>query len=178
MRIIAGKFKKANLYSVPGNTARPTTDYTREVIFSVLGDIANLTVLDLYAGTGSLGLEALSRNAEFADFVEFSEKSIRTIIRNIEKLRCSEDCKIYRKKVSAFLKTCPKKFNLILMDPPYDKNLINKTIDLILEYELLQPYGRIVIEYSFREELDEKWSRYISYDKNTGKSKLTVLTFE
>ena len=177
MRIIAGKFKKANLFSVPGNTARPTTDYIREVIFSVLGDISSLTVLDLYAGSGSLGLEALSRGAEFTYFIEFSERSIRTIIRNIEKLRCTENCKINRKKVSAFLKICPKQFDLILMDPPYDKNLVNKTINLIMEYELLKPKGRIVIEHSVHEKLEEQWSKYISYDKNTGKTELTVLTF-
>ena len=178
MRIIAGKFKKSNLFSVPGNTARPTTDFTREVIFSVLGDISDQTVLDLYAGSGSLGLEALSRGASFTDFIEFSEKSIRTILRNIEKLNCSEDCKIHRKKVSPYLKTCPKKFDLILMDPPYDKNLVNKTLELCHEFELLHPKGNIVIEHSVFEKLEDKWTDYISYHKKIGKSKLTVLTFK
>jgi 16S rRNA (guanine966-N2)-methyltransferase len=178
MRIIAGRFKKSNLFSVPGNTARPTTDYTREVVFSVLGDITDQTVLDLYAGSGSLGLEALSRGASFTNFVEFSEKSIRTILRNMEKLHCSEECKIHRKKVSSYIKTCPKQFDLILMDPPYEKNLINKTIELCHEFELLKPEGKIVVEHSAFEKLDDKWSEYISYDKNIGKSKLTVLSFK
>ena len=89
MRIITGKFKKANLFTVPGKTARPTTDYIKEVIFSVISSCNGKNVLDLYAGSGSLGFEALSRNADFVDFVDFSDKSIKTMKRNIEKLKCN-----------------------------------------------------------------------------------------
>lgn len=177
MRIITGKFKKSNLYAVPGFTTRPTTDFSREVIFSVLGDVDNFVVLDLFAGSGALGLEALSRNADFIDFVEFSEKAIRTIFRNIEKLRCIENCRIHRRKVSAFLTKCEQKYDLILMDPPYSKNLVNKTISSIFSGGLLKPEGKIVIEHASLENLDSEWEKFIYYQKKYGKTTITVLVF-
>lgn len=175
MRIITGKYKKSNLFSVPGYTARPTTDFTREVIFTVLGSCQNLQVLDLYAGSGSLGLEALSRGARFVDFVDFSEKSIKTIIKNVHKLGCKLDCQIHRKKVSAYLNSCSKKFDLILMDPPYDRKLVNKTIGQIFTNELLSENGRIVIEHSSREKIDPSWQDRIDYQRDGKQTKITIL---
>ncbi len=178
MRIITGKFKKANLFAVPGKTARPTTDYIKEVIYSVISSCSGKSVLDLYAGSGSLGFEALSRNAEFVDFVDFSDKSIKTMKRNIEKLKCTLQCKIHRKKVSAFLNSCEKKFDLIFLDPPYNKDLVNKTIEKIIENELLTKNGHVVIEHSPRENLLEKWEVITIYHKNYGSSDVTVLANE
>lgn len=175
MRIITGKYKKSNIFSVPGVTARPTTDFTREVIFTVLKSCQNLRILDLYAGSGSLGLEALSRGAKFVDFVDFSEKSIKTIIRNINKLGCKSECKIHRKKVSAFLNSCDLKFDVILMDPPYERKLVNKTIDQIFANNLLTENGRIVIEHSVREIIDSGWNNYIEYQRDGKKTKITIL---
>jgi len=178
MRIITGKFKKANLYAVPGNTARPTTDYIKEVIFSIISSCSEKNVLDIYAGSGSLGFEALSRNAIFVDFVDFSDKSIKTMKRNIEKLKCTNDCKIHRKKVNAFLNNCVKKFDIIFMDPPYNKDLVNGTIERIIDNELLARNGHIVIEHSPREKLLEKWNTMTTYNKNYGSSVITVLANE
>ena len=178
MRIITGKFKKANLFAVPGNTARPTTDYIKEVIFSVIPSCEGKNVLDIYAGSGSLGFETLSRNALFVDFVDFSDKSIKTMKRNIEKLKCTSDCKIHRKKVSAFLNSCEKKFDLIFMDPPYNKDLVNSTIEKVVENDLLTKSGIIVIEHSPREKLLEKWDEITTYHKNYGSSVITVLSNE
>ncbi|MCF7813754.1 MAG: 16S rRNA (guanine(966)-N(2))-methyltransferase RsmD [Candidatus Cloacimonetes bacterium] len=175
MRIITGKYKKSNLFAVPGFTARPTTDFTREVIFTVLNSCQNLQVLDIYAGSGSLGLEALSRGARFVDFVDFSEKSIRTMIKNVHKLGCKLDCKIHRKKVSAFLKSCDKKFDIILMDPPYDRMLVNKTIKQIFDNELLAENGRLVIEHSSREKIDPIWQDKIDYQRDSKKTQITII---
>ncbi|MDA3814424.1 MAG: 16S rRNA (guanine(966)-N(2))-methyltransferase RsmD [Candidatus Cloacimonetes bacterium] len=175
MRIITGKFKKANLFAVPGKTARPTTDYIKEVIFSVISSCSGKNILDLYAGSGSLGFEALSRNAVFVDFVDFSDKSIKTMKRNIEKLKCTSECKIHRKKVSAFINSCEKKFDVIFMDPPYNKDLVNPTIEKIIINELLTENGCIVIEHSPREELQEEWKDVTVYNKNYGSSVVTVL---
>lgn len=178
MRIITGKFKKANLFAVPGKTARPTTDYIKEVIFSVISSCSGKNVLDLYAGSGSLGFETLSRNAAFVDFVDFSDKSIKTMKRNIEKLKCTSDCRIHRKKVSAFLNNCEKKFDLIFLDPPYNKDLINTSVEKIVDNELLTKDGCIVIEHSPRENLLEKWDVMIIYHKKYGSSSITVLANE
>lgn len=175
MRIITGKFKKANLFAVPGKTARPTTDYIKEVIFSVISSSAGKNVLDLYAGSGSLGFEALSREANFIDFVDFSNKSIKTMKRNIEKLKCTLDCKIHRKKVSAFVNSCEKKFELIFMDPPYNKDMVNRTIEKIVDNGILTENGQIVIEHSPREMLHKKWDVMTVFNKNYGSSVVTVL---
>jgi 16S rRNA (guanine966-N2)-methyltransferase len=175
MRVIAGKYKKSNLFMVPGVTTRPTTDYLREVVFSILGDVENLEFLDLYSGSGSVGFEALSRGAGFVDFVDFSQNSIKTMIRNIHKLKCTEDCRIHRKKVSAFLKVCDKKFDVIFLDPPYEKDLVNKTIDLILEFSLLKPDGIIIVEHSRQEKINQKWQDRIINDRAAGKTFLTIL---
>ncbi|MCF7859290.1 MAG: 16S rRNA (guanine(966)-N(2))-methyltransferase RsmD [Candidatus Cloacimonetes bacterium] len=176
MRIITGKFKKANIFTVPGNTARPTTDYIKEVIFSVISSCANQTVLDLYAGSGSLGFEAISRDAAFVDFIDFSDKSIKILKRNIEKLKCTTACRIHRKKVNAYLNSCEKTFDLIFMDPPYNKNLVNITVEKIFDNSVLSNSGRLVIEHSPREELSTKWRKMITFQKNYGDSVVTVLS--
>ncbi|MBT6993477.1 MAG: 16S rRNA (guanine(966)-N(2))-methyltransferase RsmD [Candidatus Cloacimonetes bacterium] len=153
MRVISGKFKKRTLVTVKGHRTRPTTDYTKEVMFDILQNVENMQVLDLFAGSGSLGLEALSRGAKFTHFVDFAENAISAMITNFEKFGCGDDCKIHRRKVSAFLKKCEEKFDLIFLDPPYDKNLLNNTIELIFENELLTENGVIIAEHSTREKI-------------------------
>jgi len=175
MRIITGKFKKANLFSVPGKTARPTTDYTKEVIFSTIFSCVSLEILDLFAGSGSLGLEALSRGAEFVDFVEFSEKSIKTILRNIQKLKCENETRVYRKKVESYLKKTEKKYDLIFMDPPYDKNMVNKTINLIISNSILKKNGKIIIEHSSNEKINCINSEIYANQKRNGSTMITIL---
>ncbi len=161
MRIIAGKFKKRNLVAVKGHRTRPTTDYTKEVIFDILQNVKNMQVLDLFAGSGNLGLEALSRDAKFVHFVDFAEKAIGTMIKNFENIGCSKNCKIHRRKVSAFLKKCDYSFDLIFLDPPYDKNLVNKTLENIFVNNILNEDGIIVVEHSSKEVIDEKFQNKI-----------------
>jgi 16S rRNA (guanine966-N2)-methyltransferase len=175
MRVIAGKFKKANLVTVKSRDTRPTTDFLKEVIFSVLGDCNVKLVLDLYAGSGALGLEALSRGAERTLFVDMSMNAIKAMKTNVHKLKCEEDCHIYKKKVSAFLKVRNEKFDLIFMDPPYNKGLINSTIELIFQNKLLAEKGRIVVERSRNESLAEEWHDLVVYDKRYGDNVVTVL---
>lgn len=175
MRIISGKFKKSKLYTVPGKNVRPTTDFLKESIFSIIYDCKKTKVLDLFAGSGSLGLEALSRGAESVVLVDFSFKAVKTIGRNIEKLRCRDSCRIYQKKVSSFLRTNSEQFDMIFIDPPYNKNLVNSTIELIFENDLVSSEGKIIIEHSKNEKLDEKWASKFEKQKISGESQITVL---
>ncbi|PKN78105.1 MAG: 16S rRNA (guanine(966)-N(2))-methyltransferase RsmD [Candidatus Cloacimonetes bacterium HGW-Cloacimonetes-1] len=165
MRIITGKFKGASLYTVPGMTTRPTTDYNRELIFSVYQEYAGVKVLDLYAGTGSFGLEALSRGAEYVDFVEFSTKALTTLFQNIEKLRCGDDCHVHRRRVEQYIKDCETQYDVIFLDPPYNKDMVNRTVSAILSRELLKPEGLIIVEHARAEALDIAFKPHIITDK-------------
>jgi 16S rRNA (guanine966-N2)-methyltransferase len=178
MRIISGEFKGATLLTAPGDNTRPTTDFLKEAMFSVLDDCEVDRVCDLFAGSGALGLEALSRGAGHAVFIDLSRKAVGVIQRNIEKLRCAERTQVTKQKVSAFLKEQPEPFDLILMDPPYNQNLINPTVELVFSLELLTNDGRLVVEHSVREPLDPKWNPYISFQKRYRESLLTILSRE
>jgi len=175
MRIITGIYKKRNLFLVPGMSTRPTSSFNREVIFSVLQDYAGCRVLDLFAGSGSLGLETLSRGAVWVDFVEFAPSAINTILQNINLLGCSENCHLWRKKVDVYLKSCENKYDIIFIDPPYDKNLINPTLKLIYEKSLLNEEGSIIVEHSPQEIIAEEFLPYITKEKYFKRSHFTWL---
>jgi 16S rRNA (guanine966-N2)-methyltransferase len=175
MRIIAGKYKKRSLYSVPGITTRPTTDFLREVIFSVVQDFSGQRVLDLFSGTGALAFEALSRGAEFANLVEMAQVALTTIVRNMEYLRCNESLHIHRQKVSVFLAKTDLRFDTIFLDPPYNKNLINPTLELIFSREIILPGGHVVIEHSPAEPIKEKFNKYLIYTKKMKLSMVSIL---
>ncbi len=175
MRIITGIYKGRNLFLVPGMSTRPTTSFNREVIFSVLQDYEGCRVLDLFAGTGSLGLEALSQGAVWVDFVEFAPAAINTILKNIALLGCSESCHLWRKKVDAYLKTCNTKYDIIFLDPPYEKNLINPTLKWIYDKSLLNEEGIIIAEHSPREIIAEDFLPYITQEKGFKRTHFTWL---
>lgn len=138
MRIIAGKHRGATIFAPPGTRTRPTADKVRGAIFNMLGDIEGLTVLDLFAGSGALGLEALSRGASRSVFVENRAAALKTINRNVEKLVMEKHAEsptgkpaaqsvaatteILRRDYLAYLKFAAKNgwcFDLIFIDPPY-----------------------------------------------------------
>lgn len=177
MRIIAGKFKGMNIFSVAGKSTRPTTDYFREYIFSVYQNLEGKRVLDLYAGTGALGLEALSRGASSADFVEMSNNALQALFANIEKTKSNDICRIHKRNVLNFLKKCQEKFDLILIDPPYDKGLIAPTLELIMERELTTPEGAILIEHSRKEPIPEIYHDLMTYNCDKKMATLTILEF-
>ncbi|MCD4828755.1 MAG: 16S rRNA (guanine(966)-N(2))-methyltransferase RsmD [Candidatus Cloacimonetes bacterium] len=176
MRIIAGEWKGAKLFSVQNKRTRPTTDYLKEVIFSVLYDVAEAQVLDLFAGSGGLGLEALSRGARHVTFVDIDEKALTSIHRSIDKIRCSEQCSLFRKKASAFLAANEHTYDLILMDPPYDRRLVNKTLRQVFEHGRLAPGGRLLVEHAAAELLDERWAPV--YQKRFGDSVISIIKLE
>lgn len=175
MRIITGDFKGRNLALVPGKSTRPTTAFNREVIFSVHQDYDDCRVLDLFAGTGSFGLEALSRGAVWVDFVEFAPAAMSTILKNIAHLGCGELCHLWRKKVDAYLNSCTDTYDIIFMDPPYLKNLVNPTLKLILERKLLNSEGIIVVEHSPREPIAEIYRPLLTKEKSSKSSAFSWL---
>jgi 16S rRNA (guanine(966)-N(2))-methyltransferase RsmD len=178
MKIIAGRFKKRNIFSIQGHNTRPTTAFFREYIFSVYQDLEGKKVIDLFAGTGALGLEALSRGAKFVHFVEMSNWALKALFANIEAFKCSDECSVHKKNVLSYLKKCEDKFDLFLIDPPYDKNLINKCIELIHDRDLLNPGGSVIIEHSKFEKIDERFHKYITYSQVKKLAALSILEFD
>lgn len=119
MRIVAGSRKGARIFAPRGLDTRPTGDRVREAVFNLLGPVDGASVLDLYAGSGAMGLEALSRGAGSAVFVESHREACRTIRRNLEKLGL-DGAEVACRDALAFLASERRRFDLILVDPPYD----------------------------------------------------------
>jgi len=118
VRVVAGEFKGRRLYAPRGSRTRPTADRVREALFSMLGDVSGARVLDLYAGSGALGIEALSRGAESAVFVERDAKALDALRRNLDATGARGA--VRREDVARFLSRPEGTFDLVFADPPYD----------------------------------------------------------
>lgn len=148
MRIISGKSRGSKLFSPEGDDTRPTLDRVREAIFSMIQCyIPEARVLDLFAGSGAMGLEALSRGAEYADFVDVSSSACGVVKKNIEKT-CLENCKVHNMDFKRFLEGCDAPYDVIFIDPPYRAGYYKEALDAILDRSLLSDEGIIVAESS------------------------------
>jgi 16S rRNA (guanine966-N2)-methyltransferase len=119
VRIVAGSRKGARIFAPKGRETRPTSDRIREAAFSIIGSVVGARVLDLFAGSGALGLEALSRGAASAVFVESDRDAVRAIERNLEKLQLT-GARIVRSDVLRYLAIAEERYDLVLVDPPYE----------------------------------------------------------
>jgi len=159
MRIIAGEFRGRRLAAVEGRI-RPTSDRVREAIFNVLGPVVvEARVLDLFAGTGALSLEALSRGARDAVLVEDQGAALEVLRRNLAALGLENKVRVLPIPVQKALKKLAgqgERFTLIFLDPPYERGLALKTLSALQGSGLLLPEARIVAEHSQRETLPEQ----------------------
>jgi len=157
MRIISGTSKGRKLVTPRSQSLRPTSDRVKESIFNILqDDIVGKVVLDLFAGTGNLGIEALSRGAKKTIFVEKGRQALRLIQRNLTKFGLEERSEILPKDANraiGILKQRGESFDLILMDPPYEKGLIQKTLMKLNSYPIYHKDSILVIEHDRREPL-------------------------
>ena len=182
MRIITGKVKGLKLKAPKGFSTRPTADRVKESVFNVLNGMIDFDevkqVLDVFAGTGSLGLETLSRGASAVTFIDFATTEI--ISENVKRAKFSDVTKILRGDFAKALKkisTEQTKFDLIFIDPPYKKNLAEKTLELIADFELLNESGLIVVEHGADEIIDTKnfdSIRKITYGRTTAVEFLVI----
>ena len=151
MRIIAGERRGTKLEAVPGLNTRPTADRVKESLFNIIQmDIdADSVVLDAFAGTGNLGLEALSRGAKRVVFIERDPEALKVLHKNIKKCRYEDRAQVIEgDTLSVLARLEGVQFDLILLDPPYLKNLYTAVISLVLKYHLLSEYGILVSEHS------------------------------
>jgi 16S rRNA (guanine(966)-N(2))-methyltransferase RsmD len=151
MRIIAGLYKGRTLETVRDLSIRPATERVKGTIFNMLQNRLNLngvTVLDLFAGSGNLGFEALSRGASHVVFVDAGDESYDAITVNAEKLGCKSSCSTVLMDAIRFLDYTHERFNLIFADPPYSYQRISELPLLIFERKLLEKKGFLIIEHS------------------------------
>lgn len=157
MRIIAGRLQRRQLRAPKGHLTRPTTDRTRESLFSLVESRLNLyeaEVLDLFAGTGALGLEAISRGARIVTFVEKRPRVLKYARENAENLEVADQCWFKRGDAVAFLEDYSgPPFDLIMADPPYELEAMARMPDLALPH--LKPHGLFTLEHDTRIFFDE-----------------------
>jgi 16S rRNA (guanine966-N2)-methyltransferase len=155
LRIIGGVLKGRKLYSVRDMSIRPTADKLRESIFNIISRcVSDAMVLDLFAGTGALGIEALSRGAESVVFVDNRKSALSVLKRNIDSCRLEKKTNIIRWNIKQNLNCINSKkhsFDLIFLDPPYDKNLIKPTLSNLDKSHSLKNEACIVVEHSLLE---------------------------
>ena len=152
MRIVGGDLRGRTLRAVPGRSTRPTADRVRQSLFDLLGQRCDgLEVLDLYAGTGALSLEALSRGAAHATLVEQDAKAAQVIQRNAAELGCAGRCTVLREEVARALLRLSGPFDLVFSDPPYALRAGQETLDALARRGLVAPQGRVVLERDRRE---------------------------
>lgn len=176
MRVIAGKAKGTQLHTPDGMLTRPTTDRVKEALFSILQfDLPGARVLDLFGGTGQLGIEALSRGAASAVFVDSRREACQLIRSNLEKTHLASDALVVQSDYLEYLNRCREKFNLILLDPPYAEVFLENSIKRITEIDILQLGGIIATERPFGKELPWEFQGFTrSRDYRYGKVLLTL----
>jgi 16S rRNA (guanine966-N2)-methyltransferase len=181
MRIISGTSKGRKLITQRGQSLRPTSDRVKESIFNILGEeVEGKVVLDLFAGTGNLGIEALSRGAKKAFFVEKRRQALRLIQRNLLQCGMEDRSEILPKDVNraiGILNQRGESFDLILMDPPYEKGLIQKTLLKLQSFRIYHEDSILLIEHDRREPLPNIASRWdLIRQRRIGDTVISFLT--
>ena len=184
MRIIGGKYRGLKLLPPNGLNIRPTSDRLKESLFSIINSnkykihIDNSNVLDICSGTGSLGIESLSRGAKSVFFIDKDHRSIKLICKNIAKLdidkQIENNIKIIRDEVIKALKNINKIFQIVLIDPPYNTNVTEKCLLKLKEFNLIDETSYIFVESSKTEEFNYDGYQILDI-KIHGISKLTIL---
>ncbi len=147
MRVITGAARGRRLKELQGMETRPTTDRVKEGIFNIIQfDIEGRRVLDLFAGTGQLGIEALSRGAAWAVFVEQRRDAAALVRENLKITGLGENARVVNGEALAFLASCGEKFDLIFLDPPYAAELWDSALEAISRFDILSNHGIIICE--------------------------------
>lgn len=181
LRVIAGKSKGLKLKAIKGLQTRPTADRIKESLFNIIGSLVDkAAVLDLFAGTGALGIEAMSRGAETAVLVDSSRECINVIKENVRHTGFEETAEVYLNDYDRAVKALvrkDKKFDIVFLDPPYGEGLEFKAVELITQNNLLSDEGIIIIETE--EILEDRLSGMTKYDERSyGRTKISFFIKE
>ncbi len=176
MRVVAGTAKGIKLNTISGLKTRPTTDRVKEALFSMIQfDIADAVVLDAFAGSGALGIEALSRGATSVDFVDQSAACVKIIKQNLARARLAGGV-VHRAQLTKFLiDNAGKRYDIVLLDPPYAENYVEKSINWLITGDNLNKNAIIVVEHNNVVTLSTTYGRFQHFkEKRYGNIYLTV----
>ncbi len=158
MRVISGSARSVPLKTVGSDIVRPTTDIIKETLFNILQfELEDISFLDLFAGSGAIGIEALSRGASFCFFVDSSDDAVAVIEENLKKTKLIDKAKIAKKDVRRINKEsdiASYKYDIIFIDPPYESTLYESALKVVRDNKLLKEGGKIVIEMPIKKEID------------------------
>ena len=176
MRVITGKARGVQLKTPQGMQTRPTADRVKEALFSIINfDLPGASVLDLFGGTGQLGIEALSRDANSAVFVDASADACQLIRENLKRTKLEGQGRVVRSDYMEYLNKCRESFDIILLDPPYAEVFLENALKRITEIDILKSNGIIVTERPLGKELPWEFGGYTrSRDYKYGKTLLTI----
>ena len=176
MRIISGSARGRRLKELQGMDTRPTTDKVKEALFNIIQfDIEGRQVLDLFGGTGQLGLEALSRGAERCTFTDQRREAAALIRENIKACGFQDQTHVVQGDAISFLSGCREKFDLVFLDPPYGAGMLEKALEAIAKIDIMTENGIIVCESAAESALPELAAPYAKgRDYRYGKIKITL----
>ena len=176
MRVITGSARGVRLETPEGLQTRPTTDRVKEGLFNIIQfDIPGRTVLDLFAGSGQLGIEALSRGAAQAVLVDFGKDALSAIKQNLKKTKFQNQSLVVQSDALDYIRRCGRKFDLIFLDPPYAGEILENTLQTISEIDILSDSGIIICERPLeKENLPELAGLSRSKDYTYGKTLITL----
>lgn len=165
MRVISGAMRGCKLTSLEGDNTRPTTDRIKETVFNMISfDIDDGNVLDFFAGSGGIGIEFLSRGAKHCTFVDNNKDAINVIKQNLDRTRFSDKSTVICSEFNTF-KNNGTKYDILYLDPPYNKNLHNDALKYAIHNNLLEENCLIIVECSSGDDVDNELVEYLELYK-------------
>jgi len=176
MRVITGSARGVRLQAPKGMDTRPTLDQVKEGIFSAIQfEVEGRRVLDLFAGSGQMGIEALSRGAKSAVFVDMRQDACAVVRSNLEKTRLTTNAQVLRSDYLSYLSHCRETFDLIFLDPPYADDLLERAVAHIARFDILAPDGIMIAESPAEKELPKLSAPYrVAREYRYGRIKVTL----
>lgn len=175
MRVISGSARGKLLLPVPGMATRPTTDRIKENIFNIIqSEVRGANVLDLFAGTGQMGIEALSRGAAHCDFVDRDRAALSVIRKNVQGARVGDRAAVHASEAAAFLRAAaPQSYDLVFLDPPYGGKLLNQALFDLERFDILSENGIMICESAAEDEIAPRFGG--GKERLYGAIRITVL---
>ncbi len=175
MRIISGIRRGHKLFEFEGSDVRPTTDRVKESVFNLIQEyVPDARCLDMFAGSGALSFEAISRGAEHAVCIDCDSRSVDIIKKNADALKFSQSCEILNMSCLDYVKKTSDKFDIIFLDPPYNKNFIELVLTAIVENKILKKGGIIMLESDSTDFHGEIEGLFLHKQRRYGRTYITV----